>query len=192
VTWLPWILVAALAAIVGWLLLALHGADRTIAELRGAAAEDVVHVSSGLAAGSRAPTFEAWAATGGRFDASELSGLRHLMLFADPACVSCVELVPEVLTAAARRALPLVVVVSQGSFGDQPEAWRRTDRSRLVIEEGTSVTDAFEVDVTPTAFVIDEGGWVVAGGPVRSVGEVIDLARDAEGVRIVGEAPVDG
>ena len=72
-----------------------------------------------------------------------------------------------------------------------PRSWSGTERSRLVIERGTTVSDAFAVDVTPTAFVIDEGGWVVAGGPVRSAGEVIELASDAEGVRIVGEAAGD-
>ena len=191
-SWLPWVLVLALAVAVGWLLLALHGADRTIADLRDAAGvDDVAHLSSGIPAGSRAPSFEAAAAEGGPFDAKEIAGLRHLILFADPGCLSCAELVPEVLTAAARRAVPPVVVVSQGPAGVQPEAWSGTERSRLVIERGTTVSDAFAVDVTPTAFVIDEGGWVVAGGPVRSAGEVIELASDAEGVRIVGEAAGD-
>ncbi len=192
-TWLPWVLVLALAVAVGLLLLALRGADQTIAELRAdAGVDDVAHLSSGIPAGSRAPWFDAGAAEGGRFDAKELAGLRHLILFADPGCLSCAELVPQVLAAAAQRVLPNVVVVSQGPPGAQPEAWIGAERSRLVIEEGTTVSDAFAVDVTPTAFVIDEGGWVVAGGPVRSAGEVIDLASDAEGVRIVGEAVGDG
>src|SRR4029077_18274884 len=66
VTWLPWILVLGLGVAVGWLLLALHGADRTIADLREAA-EDVLHLSSGIAAGRRAPWFEGAAVDGGRF-----------------------------------------------------------------------------------------------------------------------------
>lgn len=192
-SWVPWVLVLVLAVAVGSLLLALHGADRTIAELREAAGvQGVEHLSSGIAAGSRAPWFEAAAADGGSFDVKVLAGLRHLILFADPGCLSCAELVPQVLSAAARRAAPYVVVVSQGPPDAQPEAWIGGERSRLVIERGTSVSDAFAVDVTPTAFVIDEGGWVLAGGPVRSTGEVIELASDAEAVRIVGEATSDG
>jgi hypothetical protein len=185
VTWVPWVLVAVLGAIVVWLLLALSGAGRTIAELRVAEPAEVRHLSPGIAPGSLAPAFEA-DGSDGPFDARELVGLRHLMLFVDPDCAACATLVPGVLDEAAARGFPAVVLVSRGSLDDHPGVWRGADRARLVRERGTEVSDAFGVDVTPTAFVIDEGGAVVARGPVQTVPEVAELVAHGQGIRIVG------
>jgi hypothetical protein len=47
------------------------------------------------------------------------------------------------------------------------------------------VSAAFGVDVTPTAVVVDEGGAVVARGPVGTIGDLRGQIDGAEGVRIV-------
>lgn len=185
-TWLPWLLVAILSAVVVWLLLALAGAGRTVAELRAEGGAEVRHLSPGIAPGTRAPTFEARAIDGGTFDARELGGLRHLLLFADPGCVACASLVPGVVEESAARRFPALVIVSRGDPATHPAGWREADRVRLVLERGSEVSDAFGVDVTPTAFVVDEGGAVVARGPVQTVPDVADLVAQAEGMRIVG------
>ncbi len=185
-SWLPWILVGVLTGVVLWLLLALSGAARTVAELRAADEAAVRHLSGGIVPGSRAPGFQADAADESVFDARQTAGLRHLVLFADPACAACAMLVPGVVSEAAARRLPTVVVVSRGDLRAHPPAWRATDRAWLVSERGTEVSDAFGVDITPTVFVIDEGGAVVSRGPVQTVDEVADLVAQGAGVRIVG------
>lgn len=185
-TWLPWVLVAVLGVTVLWLVLALAGAGRTIAELRAEGDADVRHLSPGIAPGTIAPGFEADTLDGRPFDARELAGLRHLLLFADPGCAACATLVPDVLEATASRRFPAAVLVSRGSADLHPAAWRTADRAWLVRERGTEVSDAFGVDVTPTAFVIDEGGAVVARGPVQTLSEVAELVAQGEGMRIVG------
>ena len=40
------------------------------------------------------------------------------------------------------------------------------------------------VDVTPTSFLVDEGGIIVAGGPTATIEDVLTLVDDVEGVRI--------
>jgi hypothetical protein len=185
-TWLPWLVVLILVAVVIWLLLALSGAGRTMADLRAAAGAQVRHLSPGIEPGTRAPGFTADAADGSVFDAHETAGLRHLVLFADPDCAACATLVPGVLAEAAARRFPAVVLVSRGDLATHPSSWRTADRARLVSERGTEASDAFGVDVTPTAFVIDEGGAVVARGPVQTVPEVAELVAQSEGMRIVG------
>ncbi len=122
------------------------------------------------------------------FDARQTAGLRHLVLFADPACAACATLVPGVVSEAAARRLPTVVVVSRGDLQAHPSGWHAAERVRLVSEHGTDVSDAFGVDITPTVFVIDEGGAVVSRGPVQTVDEVADLVAEGDGVRIVGAA----
>lgn len=184
-TWLPWVLVAILSLVVIWLLLALSGAGRTIAELRAEDA-DVRHLSPGIAPGTLAPRFQADAVDGEAFDAQELAGLRHLLVFADPTCAACATLVPAVLDEVAARRFPPVVLVSRGDLAAHPAGWRTAERARLVREHGTDVSDAFGVDVTPTVFVIDEGGAVVARGPVQTLADVAELVDEGDGIRIVG------
>lgn len=185
-SWVPWALVAILTVIVAWLLLALSGAGRTIADLRATEEPEVRHLSPGIEPGTLAPRFEAETDGGGTFDALVVAGLRHLVLFADPDCAACATLVPGVLAEAAARRFPSVVVVSRGALATHPSAWRDADRGRLVRERGTEVSEAFGVDVTPTVFVIDEGGAVVARGPVQTVPEVAELVAQGKGMRIVG------
>ena len=187
-TLLPWVLDALLVGLVTWLLLALAGAGRTIAELRDAPDEAVRHLSAGITPGTLAPAFSADGEEDVTFDAGELSGMRHLVMFADPECAACATLVPDVLDEVRERRFPAVVLVSRGEMGTHPATWRGAARARLVSERGTEVSDAFGVDVTPTVFVIDEGGAVVARGPVQTVEEVAELVAEGEGVRIVGAA----
>ena len=185
-TWLPLVLAAILAGVVIWLLLALAGAARTIAELRAADEGEVRHLSAGIAPGSQAPNFVADEVGGGVFDAQALSGMRHLLVFADPGCAACATLVPGILEEARERRFPSAVLVSRGDLHAHPASWRDADRAWLVSERGTEVSDAFGVDVTPTAFVVDEGGAVVARGLVQTVPEVAELVAEGEGMRIVG------
>lgn len=182
-TMLPWVLVTVLALIVVWLLLALAGASRTIATLRtspGGPADPSAptrHLSGGLPAGVAAPSL-------GAID-DEVRGLRRLIVFVDPDCAACADLVPALQQAARDRRVPTSILVDRGQPGQRPQPWRTTvERVRWVDERGSSISDAYEVDVTPTAFLVDEGGLIVAGGPTATVEDVFALVDELDGVRI--------
>jgi hypothetical protein len=194
VTFLPWILVAVLAGVVAWLLLALSGASRTIAELReGSASPDPadgpVHLSAGLAPGTPAPAFEGVELGGTPFRSSSLEGSRHLVVFVDPDCAACDTLVPGIIEGSDRRELPRTVFVSREASDVLP-AWQGGKRSSLVVESDDRISEAYAVDVTPTAFVIDEGGAIVASGAIATLEVLLDMVAETRGVRVVPSAEV--
>ena len=173
--------VILLVAVVAWLLLALAGANSTIATLRAERGADddgpARRLSAGLPAGASAPAIEPLGA--------DLGGSRHLVTFVDPDCAACDDLVPALLRAAEERRVPQTLLVSRGAAADHPRSWLESaGRSRLITETGSEITEAYGVDVTPTAFVVDEGGLIVASGVAATIDDVLALVDDVEGVRI--------
>ena len=112
-------------------------------------------------------------------------------MFADATCRACDDLVPAVIAAASRGTVPPLAVIGRGDAAATPGPWRAADvRVRIGSERGDEVSEAYGVEVSPSVFVIDEGGSVVARGGAVTLDDVLGLVREAEGVRIVaaGEA----
>jgi hypothetical protein len=195
-----WIAVAVLGALMVWLGLALAGAVRELLALRRrvealevrAGAPD--HLASGLPPGAPAPPWEAFDVDGSPVSSAPFSGRRHLMVFADADCAACGELVPAIVRASSDGSLPPVAVIARAPLDASPPGWRPPGDAPLVIvgvEHGRDVSDRYRVDVTPTVFLVDEGGLVVARGTPVSLEETRELVDDTDAVRIVA-GPVDG
>jgi hypothetical protein len=180
-----------LAAVVLWLAFALAGAVRELAALRGrvAALEEEsgpVHLADGLPAGAAAPSWQLTGRDGAAASSSAMRGKRHLVLFADADCRACDALVPEVIDAASNDRLIPTVIVGRGEASATPAAWAPADGRVIVgVEQGAEVSEAFRTEVSPHAFVIDEGGFVAAQGGPLTLDDVRAMIADAEGVRIV-------
>jgi hypothetical protein len=187
VTALPWVLVVVLTALLTWLLFALSGATRTIADLRARTTAGAARpMSTGLHAGTRAPSIAGLAE-------DHVRGARHLVVFVDPDCEACDRLVPDLIASASDRSLPHTVLVSVGEPSEHPSTWRAAAaRSELVVERDRSVSDAYLVDVTPTAFLVDEGGVIVASTPVATIDDVRRIVADSRGVRVAPGTEVVG
>ena len=192
-----WLAVGALLVAVVWLGLALVGAVRELGTLRGrvdaleAAGAPTTQLETGLAVGAAAPAWTIATPGGGAASSSSFEGLRHLLVFADATCRACDDLVPAVIAAASRGTVPPLAVIGRGDAAATPGPWRAADvRVRIGSERGDEVSEAYGVDVSPSVFVIDEGGSVVARGGAVTLDDVLGLVREAEGVRIVaaGEA----
>ena len=173
-----WVAVGTLVVVVVWLGLALVGAVRELGTLRGrldaleAAGAPTTHLEAGLAVGAPAPAWTIATPGGGVASSSSFEGRRHLLVFADATCRACDDLVP--------------AVIGRGDAAATPGPWRAADvRVRIGSERGDEVSDAYGVDVSPSVFVIDEGGSVVARGGAVTLDDVLGLVREAEGVRIV-------
>ena len=185
---LAWVLVAVLTVVVVWIGLALLGAVRALAELRGRiealeAAAEPLHLAEGLPVGAPAPP---WTIIGrnGDITSGELDGRRHLVVFADADCRACDDLVPALVGAAAGRDVPPVVLVGRGDVDATPAGWFGAD-VRTGVERAGVVSAAFDVAERPHVFVIDEGGAVVAQGGAVTVDDVAALVRASDGIRIV-------
>jgi hypothetical protein len=186
---LGWIVVALLFAFVLWLGFALIALIRTQAGLR-ARIEDLeasiapIPLVGGLPVGRSAPDWEIAAAGGGPLAASSLAGTRHVLLFADTSCRACDDLVPAAVEASANGALPPVVVIAREDDAPLPAPWggRWTG-----VEQGDEVSDAFQVDVSPHLFVIDEGGAIVAQGGAATLADVEALVREGRGIQVLPE-----
>jgi hypothetical protein len=187
-----WVAVGTLVVMVVWLGLALVGAVRELGTLHGrvdaleAAGAPTTHLKTGLAVGAPAPAWTIATPGGGAASSSSFEGRRHLLVFADATCRACDDLVPAVVAAAGRGTVPPLAVIGRGDAASTPGPWRAADvRVRVGSERGNDVSEAYRVDVSPFAFVIDEGGSVVARGGAVTLDDVLALVREAEGVRIV-------
>jgi hypothetical protein len=184
-----WIAVGVLLGLILWLGLAVGGAARAVGALRERvdALEARASATRGLLPiGTLAPVWRIATADGEVVSSSTFDGRRHVVLFADAACRACEDLVPAAVAAARDGATPPLVVVGRGDATATPREWRAADvRVRVGTERMDEVSVAFGVDLTPTAGVVDEGGAVVARGPLGSIAELRALIADAEGVRIV-------
>jgi hypothetical protein len=186
VTPIGWVVAALLAIAVVWLGLATVGLVREVSALReevaALGATATIHLDGGLPVGAREPGWAIETDTGVA-GADTLSGLRHLVVFADAGCESCAGLLPELARAAAAGVVPTVVVV--GRAGDTVPATWRGARVVAGTERDRSVSDAFGVEVSPHVFVIDEGGAIVAQGGAVTLADVERLVHGAQGIRIV-------
>jgi hypothetical protein len=186
-----WVAIGVLAAVVLWLAFALAGAVRELAALRGrvAALEEEtrpVHLADGLPVGAAAPSWRLTERGGAAVSSSAMRGKRHLLLFADADCRACDALVPEVVGAASSDRLPPTVIVGRGAASATPAAWvSHAGRVIVGVEQGVEVSEAFRTEVSPHAFVIDEGGFVAAQGGPLTLDDVRALIADADGLRIV-------
>ena len=183
-----WLAMSVLATAVVLIALALVGAVRELQELR--ARIDALGTRDAprreLPVGAPVPVWRIATADGEVVSSSTFDARRHVLLFADAACRACDDLVPEVVRLAGAGSIPPVAVIGQGDAASTPASWRVADvRVRVGAERGDEVSAAFGVDITPTAVVVDEGGAVVARGPVATMDAVRGLLRQADGVRIV-------
>jgi hypothetical protein len=184
-----WLAMSVVAIAVVWIALALVGAVRELQELRAridalGTRDDATRRE--LPVGAPVPVWRIATADGEVVSSSTFDARRHLLLFADAACRACDDLVPEVVRLAGAGTIPPVAVIGQGDAALTPGSWRVADvRVRVGAERGDEVSAAFGVDITPSAIVVDEGGAVVARGPVATMDDVRGLLRQADGVRIV-------
>jgi hypothetical protein len=200
-----WVAVVVLAAGVVFLGLVLAAAVRRMDELRAEVAalserldpvgEGLDHPPSGIPVGSAAPTVAGDRIGGGRWSSSAWAGRRFIVAFADPGCVACDGLVPELIEGAGAGDLVPTVVVGAPAPDAWPPDWQPPasvqDRVVVVADGDGIVAAAFDSGFTPHVFVVDEGGAVTAQGPADSLGSVRTLLREAEGIRIVRPGAAD-
>lgn len=121
-------------------------------------------------------------------------GAPTLLVFADPYCASCTELLA-ILGRLAREPASdgIRILVATDASSDQiaaVEAFRATDLEVARIDRSIS-TRRYRVELTPFVFAIDEGGVVRAHGTVEDERELRNVLRDLSSGSD-GRSPEDG
>ena len=120
-------------------------------------------LGGGLPSGSPAPDF-ALADLSGRERALESRrGLPLLLVFFDPACTYCRELLPELarLDPDPAHGLPLTVLVAAGDRGEVRALVSKHEvRCPVLLQDTSGVAEWFSVPATPAAYVVDANGLI--------------------------------
>jgi peroxiredoxin len=135
----------------------------------------------GLRAGTPAPRFELPDLAGGRVSLAEHRGRRVLLVFSDPDCGPCEELLPELARAdREHRSDELeIIMVSRGSL---EENRRKAEvfglEFPIALQSGWKLSKKYGIFATPVAFLVDEEG-VIEREVARGRGEILSLAHAA-------------
>jgi hypothetical protein len=135
----------------------------------------------GPAVGTPAAGFEyARLDTGTRESFEPADGRAALLVFADPTCPACEELVAGLNQAHADGGLaavrPLILTAEPASYLQISEPFRQTPLplGRLVSD---SARQAYRVSATPLAVAVDGGGVVRAAGPATRPADIAAFVR---------------
>jgi peroxiredoxin len=117
---------------------------------------------AGLTAGTVAPAFTLPTVDGREVSLADYAGRRLLLVFSDPSCGPCTELLPR-LAAAARQSDVAVLVVSRGGV----DANRRTLAEcgvtlPVALQAHWEISRLYGKFATPIAYLIDEHGRIAS------------------------------
>jgi peroxiredoxin len=135
----------------------------------------------GLKAGTPAPRFELPDLAGGAVSLAEQRGRRVLLVFSDPDCGPCEELLPELarLDRDHRSDGLSVVMISRGG---REENRRKAEAFGLefpvALQSGWKLSKKYGIFATPVAFLVDEEG-VIERDVARGRSEILTLADAA-------------
>ena len=135
----------------------------------------------GLKAGTRAPRFELPDLAGEKVSLTEQRGRRVLLVFSDPDCGPCEELLPGLSQFhRERRSDGLeIIMVSRGGV---EENRRKTEafgvEFPVALQSGWKLSKKYGIFATPVAFLIDEEG-VIEREVARGRSEILSLAHAA-------------
>jgi methylamine dehydrogenase accessory protein MauD len=124
---------------------------------------------SGLKPGTRAPDFALPDQEGQQVSLHDYAGRRLLLVFVQPGCGPCKDVVPELNRMAAARDGASVLVVSRGDL-DVNRQWANSMGVRFPVlsHQGLDISRRYEAYATPFGFLIDERGVIRSRGIVNS------------------------
>jgi peroxiredoxin len=138
----------------------------------------------GLPAGTPAPPWRLPTLDGGELSLEAYRGRRVLLVFSDPQCGPCDQLVPQLEQLHRRRPEVPVLMVSRGEGGaNRAKVAEHGLTFPVVLQKQWELSRAYGMFATPIAYLIDEDG-VIAGEVAVGVEPILSL--------LSGAAPVNG
>jgi peroxiredoxin len=146
---------------------------------------------SGLTAGTPAPGFRLTRADGGELGLDEFRGQKVLLVFSDPACGPCNQLMPQLERAYRAGLRGEVLVVSRGSAEANRAKVAEYELSfPVALQRHWEISRAYAMFATPIGYLIDEHG-VIAADVAEGAEAILALAsRLADRDRLGKEALV--
>jgi peroxiredoxin len=135
----------------------------------------------GLKAGTPAPRFELPDLAGGKVSLAEQRGRPVLLVFSDPDCGPCEELLPELARLDRERRSDglAVVMVSRGGLEEnRRKAEAFGVEFPIAIQSGWKLSKKYGIFATPVAFLVNEEG-VIERDVARGRSEILSLADAA-------------
>jgi methylamine dehydrogenase accessory protein MauD len=122
----------------------------------------------GLRPGTRAPDFDLEDLTGGHLALHQFRGREVFLVFTQPGCGPCDQIVPE-LPAFQQEGGRKVLIVCNGNF-EEVQAWAEHHSTSLSVlrQSNWDISKRYEIFATPFAFIIDEQGVIVAKGTINT------------------------
>jgi len=155
------------------------------AGLAPAPSENGTQSTAGLPVGAPAPAF-ALEDLGGEevtLDGLRARGKPVMLMFTDPSCEPCMELLPDVGRWQQQYAGKLTIaLVGRGTVAENSAEASEHGVENVLLQEDWEVADAYEVDATPGAVVVSPEG--IIGSPVaQGPDEIEALVAHAVGAR---------
>jgi len=124
---------------------------------------------SGLARGTTAPPFRLPLCDGGEISLDAYRGRKLLLVFSDPNCGPCRELMPELASLYERTPDIAVLVISRGNIDAvKAELAEHPAAFPVAVQKGWEISRRYAKFATPIAYLIDESGKTaseVTAGP---------------------------
>jgi peroxiredoxin len=138
-------------------------------------------IRNGLPAGTPAPNFHLPRLEGGDLSLEEYRGERTLLVFSDPTCGPCTQLLPE-LECISRHMLDLkVVMIGRGDpQANQEKVAAYGLTFPIVLQRQWEISRAYGIFATPVAYLVDEAG-VIAADVAVGVESILKLVEASAG-----------
>jgi peroxiredoxin len=117
----------------------------------------------GLLAGTPAPDFRLPALDGGQLSLAQFRGRRVLLVFSDPHCGPCDQLMPELEQFHRRTGEAQVLLVSRGDReANRAKAAEHGLTFPILLQQQWEISRAYAMFATPVAYLVDEAGVIGA------------------------------
>jgi peroxiredoxin len=118
---------------------------------------------AGLAVGTVAPAFKLPTIDGGELALGDYAGRRVLLVFSDPACVPCIELLPRLHAAARLSNLPVIVISRGGADANRRALAECGVTFPVALQANWEISRLYANFATPVAYLIDQHGRIASG-----------------------------
>jgi peroxiredoxin len=115
----------------------------------------------GVPVGSLLSDFEMPLLAGGTMTLSQWRGKKVLLIFFNPGCAFCIQMLPELsaLTPNADKGSPVPLIISTGDVEENRRIFEQAGVSHpVLLQEGAEVATLYRVLGTPMGYIVDERG----------------------------------